>query len=280
MIIWLASYPKSGNTWVRLFLKSYLSKRKGEFSINQKPEDEFIINKFPSKNILQEMKIDHNNFFEIAQNWVTVQERINLNNKLNFLKTHNAMCTIHKSKFTNKENTLGAIYIVRDPRDVAISFSHHFGISLVKIVDNMLDEYHTIFENDFKNRTNGPGSTLISSWGNHYNSWKNYNLCEVLIIRYEDLINKTKDKFCEIVSYLNKLHKIEVDKAKILECIQLTKFVNLQSLEKKYGFEDKTLSKNFFRKGEIGSWKKELDIDLSTKIEKYFKKEMEELNYL
>ena len=116
--------------------------------------------------------------------------------------------------------------------------------------------------------------------GNHYNSWKNYNLCEVLIIRYEDLINKTKDKFCDIVSYLNKLHKIEVDKAKILECIQLTKFVNLQSLEKKYGFEDKTLSKNFFRKGEIGSWKKELDIDLSTKIEKYFKKEMEELGYL
>ena len=280
MIIWLASYPKSGNTWVRLFIKSYLSKDKKNFNINQEPEDDFVINKFPSKNILEEMKINYNNFFEIAQNWISIQERINLNNKLNFLKTHNAMCTINKSKFTNKENTLGAIYIVRDPRDIAVSFSHHFGISLVKIIENMLNENHTIFESDFENKSLGPGSTLLSSWANHYNSWKNYNLSEVLIIKYEDLINKTNDKFYEIVSYLNKLNKIRIDKAKIQECIQLTSFINLQTLEKKYGFDDKTLSKNFFRKGEIGSWKNELDIDLSKRIENHFKKEMKELNYL
>ena len=280
MIIWLASYPKSGNTWVRLFLRSYLSKNKEEFNINQKPNDDFKINRFPNNKMLKEMQIDSGNFFEIAKNWITVQEKINLNNRLNILKTHNAMCTINKSRFTNQENTLGAVYIVRDPRDVAVSFSHHLGISLTEVVDLMVNEEQLISEKDFVLEKKKIGSTLLSSWSNHYNSWKNYNLSKVLIIKYEDLIKKTFEKFYEIISYLNKLQNIEIDEKKILNSIELTKFDNLQDLEKKYGFEETTLSKTFFREGKIGSWKRELNKDLSKEIEKYFKKEMEELNYL
>ena len=279
MIVWLASYPKSGNTWVRLFLRSYLSENKKNFSINQKPDDEFKIKRFPNHRTLKEMQINTKDFFEIAKNWITVQEKINLNNKLNILKTHNAMCTINGSKFTNKENTLGAIYIVRDPRDVAISFSHHLGVSLSDVVDLILDENNLILESDF-NQEKGAGSTLLSSWANHYKSWKNYNLGKILIIKYEDLVQKTFNKFYEIVLYLNELQNIEIDEKKILDSIEFTKFDNLQKLEKKYGFEEATSSKTFFRAGKVGSWKKELSSDLSKKIEKYFNKEMVELNYL
>ncbi len=280
MIIWLASYPKSGNTWVRLFLRSYLSKNKEEFNINQKPNDNFKINRFPNNKMLKEMQIDSGNFFEIAKNWITVQEKINLNNRLNILKTHNAMCTIDKSKFTNQDNTLGAVYIVRDPRDVAVSFSHHLGISLTDVVDLMINEEHLISEKDFVLEKKEAGSTLVSSWSNHYNSWKNYNLRKILIIKYEDLIKKTFEKFYEIVLYLNKLEKIEIDVKRIKRSIELTKFRNLQDLEKKYGFEETTFSKTFFREGKIGSWKKELDKDLSKKIQKAFEAEMIELGYL
>ena len=280
MIVWLASYPKSGNTWVRLFLRSYLSKDKEVFNINQKPGDQFKINRFPNYEILKEMQISSNNFFEIAKNWITVQEKINLNNKLNILKTHNALCTINGSKFTNKENTIGAIYIVRDPRDVAVSFSHHLGISLKEVVDLIINEKHSIYESDFVPEKNGTGSTLLSSWANHYKSWKNYNLSKILIIKYEDLVNKTFEKFYEIVSYLNKLQNIEIDERKISNSIGLTKFENLQELEKKYGFEESTSSKAFFRAGKIGSWRQELNNELSKKIEKYFSSEMKELNYL
>ena len=160
MIVWLASYPKSGNTWVRLFLRSYLSENKKNFSINQKPDDEFKIKRFPNHRTLKEMQINTKDFFEIAKNWITVQEKINLNNKLNILKTHNAMCTINGSKFTNKENTLGAIYIVRDPRDVAVSFSHHLGVSLSDVVDLILDKNNLILESDF-NQEKGAGSTCL-----------------------------------------------------------------------------------------------------------------------
>ena len=280
MIIWLASYPKSGNTWVRLFLRSYLSRNQKEFNINQKPNDEFKINRFPNNKMLKEMQIDSGNFFEIAKNWITVQEKINLNNRLNILKTHNAMCTIDKSKFTNQDNTLGAVYIVRDPRDVAVSFSHHLGISLTDVVDLMINEEHLISEKDFVLEKKEAGSTLVSSWSNHYNSWKNYNLRKILIIKYEDLIKKTFEKFYEIVLYLNKLEKIEIDVKRIKRSIELTKFRNLQDLEKKYGFEETTFSKTFFREGKIGSWKKELNKDLSKKIQKAFEAEMIELGYL
>ncbi len=280
MIVWLASYPKSGNTWVRLFLKSYLSDDIKEFSINQKRDDEFKIERFPNIKIFKDMQINYDNFFEISKNWITIQDRINLNNKLNILKTHNAMCTVNKNKFTNKENTLGAIYIVRDPRDVAVSFSYHMGKTLTEIVNNMIDKEYLISESDFMTEKKVSGSTLLSSWSNHYNSWKNYNSIKSIIIKYEDLIRNTADKFYEIVLYLNKLYGTKVDEKKILKSIELTNFKNLQNLEKEHGFEEITISKTFFREGKVGSWKKKLDERLSKKIENEFKNEMIELGYL
>ena len=277
MIIWLASYPKSGNTWVRLFLKSYLSDDIKEFSINQKRDDEFKIERFPNIKIFKDMQMNYDNFFEISKNWITIQDRINLNNKLNILKTHNAMCTVNKNKFTNKENTLGAIYIVRDPRDVAVSFSYHMGKTLTEIVNNMIDKKYLISESDFTTEKKVSGSTLLSSWSNHYNSWKNY---KSIIIKYEDLVRNTADKFYEIVLYLNELYGTKVDEKKILKSIELTNFKNLQNLEKEHGFEEITISKTFFREGKIGSWKQKLDEKLSKKIENEFKNEMIELGYL
>ena len=67
------------------------------------------------------------NFDKIAKNWLTLQDIINLNNKLNFLKTHNGNFNINNFPFTNTENTIGGIYIVRDPRDVVLSNANHFG---------------------------------------------------------------------------------------------------------------------------------------------------------
>ena len=280
MIIWLASYPKSGNTWVRLFLKSYLSDDKKKFSINEKRDDEFKIERFPNIKVFKDMQINYDNFFEISKNWITIQDRINLNNRLNILKTHNAMCTVNKNKFTNKENTLGAIYIVRDPRDVAVSFSYHMGKTLTEIVNNMIDKEYLISESDFTTEKKVSGSTLLSSWSNHYNSWKNYKSIKSIIIKYEDLVRNTADKFYEIVLYLNELYGTKVDEKKILKSIELTNFKNLQNLEKEHGFEEITISKTFFREGKIGSWKQKLDEKLSKKIENEFKNEMIELGYL
>ena len=133
MIIWIASYPKSGNTWVRAFLSHYIYGKKNSFNFNLLNN----INKFPNIKVLKDLNINFENTNELIKNWITIQDYINLNNKLNFLKTHNAFCTINGSPFTNSSNTLAAIYIVRDPRDVLVSFSSHFDLNYRKTLEIM-----------------------------------------------------------------------------------------------------------------------------------------------
>ena len=135
MIVWIASYPKSGNTWVRSFLSNYLSDEK-EFSFKLLDK----ITKFPNKKIAEELKINTNNFMDVVLNWETMQDYINLNNSTTFLKTHNAMVTINGNKFTSSINTIGYIYLVRDPRDIIISWASHTGLHINETLDNMKSE--------------------------------------------------------------------------------------------------------------------------------------------
>ena len=125
MIIWIASYPKSGNTWVRSFLTNYFS-GSSEFNFGQLDK----IQRFPRKELYDQLKINYHNLSEIISNWIYMQEFINLKNEFTYLKTHNAMCTVNNHPFTNKKNTAGFIYLVRDPRDVILSYSKHLNLDL------------------------------------------------------------------------------------------------------------------------------------------------------
>ena len=87
----------------------------------------------------------------------------------------------------------------------------------------------------------------------HYNSWKNSNF-DKIIIKYEDLIENTENYFSKIVSFLNKINNLPIDKDKIKKAILNTNFDNLKSLEQKEGF-DEGHKNEFFRKGKIGQWK-------------------------
>ena len=278
MIIWLASYPKSGNTWLRLFLKAYIQNNNENFNINNDINDTFKVDILPNLENFKKFNIKCNGFQDVVENWIKIQELLNLKNKLNFIKTHNALCTINNYKFTNKINTLGGIYVVRDPRDVAVSFGHHMGQSFEEITNHMINEKFMICESSFVKK--GFDSTMLSTWSNHYNSWKNFDNKNILIIKYEDLIKDTFSEFLRLVKFLNKLCGLDIDKNRIAQSIDLTDFKKLQSLEINSGFDEQTKSKNFFRKGRVGSWKFELNEKLSNKIEKSFEKEMLSLGYI
>ena len=272
MIVWIASYPKSGNTMVRSFLSDYLNKSKTNFDFSMLKK----INRFPRKELYDNLKINYNNFSEIVSNWTNMQSYLNLKDETVYLKTHNAMCTINNHPFTNKNYTLGIIYLVRDPRDVILSYSSHLGKSIEDTFQLMTDKLAKgMVKYDGKYVTD----SILSSWSENYKSWKNYNLKNKIIIKYEDLVSNPYKYFFKIVTYLNEINGLTIDQQMINKSIENTNFAKLKKLEKKFGFEEKEHGV-FFRKGKSGNWKTELDKKIAFQIEQAFKEEMKELNYL
>ena len=119
MIIWIASYPKSGNTYIRSFLSAYFFSKNGDFDFELLKN----IEQFPDK---QFFKGFVNNLDVASQNWLPIQRDIVKRKKVKFLKTHSAFISINNNQFTNADTTLGSVYIVRDPRSIMASIMNHF----------------------------------------------------------------------------------------------------------------------------------------------------------
>ena len=278
MIIWLASYPKSGNTWLRMFLRAYFLSEDKKFSINDEGDAEYETNTFPNIEILKENKIDYNKFEEIVKNWLELQKFINLNNKTNFLKTHNGNFNINGFPFTNTENTAGGIYIVRDPRDVVLSLSNHFNISHEQAVNNMQNMQHYEFYE--VNLSKGYKRTIMGNWSSNYNSWRYYKGRNIHLVKYEDMIKEPVNTFYKILKYINLFKTLDLDEKKIKKAIEITSFENLSKMENEKGFKELGSGSNFFRKGKMGDWQESLEPKLVKEIENSFRKEMKELGYI
>ena len=271
MILWLSSFPKSGNTWLRSLISCYLDEDRNK-TVFEKIKK---IERFPSpshfKGILN-LDILKNNELEICKYWITAQEKINLSGEFKILKTHNFGGSQKGNWFTNSENTCGFIYIVRDPRSVATSYAHHINIPFEKSVEIICNENQ--FEANEKNLIE-----IRSSWRVNYLSWKNRDYPK-LIIKYEELFTNTFDVFYKILKFLSNFKKIEIEKNKIKETIKMCSFESLSKLENLIGFNEREGEENFFRKGMINEWEKSLSKDLIKKIENNFKDEMISLGYL
>jgi len=283
MIIWLASYPKSGNTWLRAFITSLLSKSTGENSL----ENMRAVRAYPLTDDFYNLLDDFSDFKKIAKNWETSQDIINLQKKIKILKTHHQLCKIDNFLFTNYKNSLATIYVVRDPRNVITSLMHHYSLKNYDEALKFIFDEHRFSgrldkKENLKRRTEFP--TYISSWQNHFNSWKNFKK-NFLLIKYEDLINRPEKTFNKISKFLEIIINIKITNEKINEAIIKSSFKNLKKSEKKFGFIEAPISdlnetKKFFNLGPKNNWKDLLPDQIRLEIEKKFRKEMIELGYL
>ncbi len=284
MFIWLASYPKSGNTLVRGLLSSYFFSKDGFFNF------EIIknIKQFPHIGLFENLGIDLKNEDEIVKNYIRAQASINQINSIQFLKTHSYLFNINNNPFTDLNNTLGAIYIVRDPRNVVTSYAHHNSISIKDSAERMVNSIHyggNLNSDHVSDRT----KVYLGSWNSNYNSWKSFkDPGKYLLVKYEDLITNKEEKLLEILEFIHNLKKINfsVDKKKLKNVIESTSFENMKKLEKKLGFiESKTNIKTgkkipFFNLGSKNIWRNILNDEIRRKIEQSFENEMKELGYL
>ena len=215
MIIWLASYPKSGNTWIRSFIYSLIYSK----NLNPDLNKINIINQYPVRKHFEKYKINFNNFREVSRYWENSQSYLNSDKKFKFLKTHHINCKVGENQFVQQKNTLGVIHIVRDPRNVITSVKNHYSKNNYHEALNFLtDPLHCI---DVENHTHKNLNkklilnTLISSWSNHYNSWKNIS-DNYLLLKYEDLEKYPKKTFTKLVDFLINVLNIKIEKKTLI----------------------------------------------------------------
>ena len=282
MIIWLASYPKSGNTLVRAMVSSYFFTKDGIYSSSLIKK----IKQFPSINLFKKFGLDITNEEELIQNYVNVQNSFNIKDTIQFTKTHSYLFNFHnKYPFTNLQNSLGVVYIVRDPRNVVESLAKFNSISIEQS-STVMTEQLTIGTNDI---SRDMSKIYTGTWASNFNSWKTFKTHQkYLLIKYEDLVSKRELVFLKILKFIYYLNnsKFLVDQKKFTNVINTTDFEKLKKLETEEGFsearEDKKTRKKipFFDQGSKRDWRKTLDINIRKKLETSFKNEMIELGYL
>lgn len=292
MIIWLASYPKSGNTWVRNIVNQIVY---NDFKDKENIFDNLSrIRRYPAKKDIENLpKIPPNGNHTESQkkevidhtikNWKLSQEKINKDKKINLFKTHNMLCKINLDNedypFTDKADSVGVIHIVRDPRNVLTSLKNHYSHDAQEETTNMmLNEFSWI---GFKNHEI---PQLISSWKNHYNSWKKFPENN-LLIKYENLIKDPKQEIFRLIEYLSKFFKLNVSMKEVDKIIDNTTFENFSEQESKGKFNENAKNtfgeeKKFFYLGPKNNWKEQLTKETLIKINSAFEKEMKELGYL
>ena len=284
MIVWLASYPKSGNTLVRSMLAAYFFSKKGIYDFDLIKN----IRQFPNVKLFEDIGIDIKNEKEVIKNYIKVQETFTKKNSIQFLKTHSYLFNIDNHGFTDLKNSLGVIYIVRDPRNVVTSWAKFADVSIEKAADTLINVNHFGGDLDVKQGTER-SMVHIGTWKGNFHSWKSFKYQErYLLLKYEDLVSNREKSFLKILEFVYKLNKTKfnLDQKKFKNVLETTDFEKMKELETKKGFFEAKINKStgekipFFNLGPKNNWKQLLDNKIRKKIENAFEKEMIELGYL
>jgi hypothetical protein len=272
-ILWLASYPKSGNTWLRAFLHNFM----------RNPAQPYDINKLADVTA-GEARTALYQYLEPKPSWTdyTLEDIARLRPRVHqaladampdtrFVKVHNALLENLGHPLINMKVTLGVIYVVRNPLDVAISYAHHLAISIDDTIQLM--------------RTKGAMTVateknvyeVMGAWSQHVESWTGRPHPRLHVIRYEDMLDRPTRTFGSVVDFLD----IKAPRARIEKAIKQSSFKVLSAQEKAKGFVERPAkAEAFFRKGEAGQWRRELTPEQVKRIVDDHREQMARFSYI
>ena len=283
--IWLASYPKSGNTMLRLFLSSYFFTSNGilkDFTtlkhITSLNKEDVLLRFNDHLDILSRLR---DNPDQISEYWKQIQEEIisKEKNKIFFIKTHNANITYKNNEFTNNEFTKCFVYIVRDPRSVLLSMMDHYNFNSFDQAKKYLmsDKAITIVNNNLL-------PEIMLSWKSNYLSWKNFlkdNDDIGIVVKYENMVKQPEVTFFNTLKFICEKNNLKIDKKKFSNSLESINFNKLRKMENEKQFPESVRgNQKFFRKGIVDEWKDRLPKNIIIEIEKEYEDVLRELKYI
>lgn len=275
-IIWLASYPKSGNTWFRVFLSNLLSKENHPVDINNLYATPIASNRelFDEATGLSSSDLTQEEIDNLRPGVYEYAARNS--NEILFQKVHDAwLRTAPGEPMFSSKVTKSVVYFVRNPLDVAVSFSNHLSKSLESTVKIMADNDYAF--GSTSNRLHLQLRQRLLTWSNHSKSWVDESSLPVIVLRYEDMKSDTFSTFSKALKFIG----IEATEEEIIKAIGYSDIKEMQRQEAEKGFKEKPANAStFFRKGETGSWRNELSDDLVKKICADHRKMMIRFGYL
>jgi len=260
--LWIASYPKSGNTWVRAVLSAWLTGEPprldalvGTGVAARAPFDDAL--GVPSSDLTPD---------ELAILRPRVDELFAAEAEGTLLrKTHDGLYPGPEGELVlSTEATRAAVYVVRDPRDVAVSLAHHDGRPVDWAVTHLSNPDAVRvgkvdgLEYQFLQRT--------GSWSDHVRSWVDDAPFPVHVVRYEDCLDDPLGAFASALEFAD---LGPVDGADVARAVERARFEALRDEEERAGFRERPRkSARFFRAGRAGSWREELTAEQASRIER------------
>ncbi len=282
--IWLASYPKSGNTWTRALLTALT--RTGPRDDDHGDKDDLDLDLealghgpiasargllerhlgFASSDLTREEVGALRPLADAALDATLTEVR--------FRKVHDGLHTgPGGAPIVPVAATRGAVCIVRDPRDVAVSYAHHVGTDVERAVRRLGRE--TSVEGDVRH-LHAQFPEALGTWSEHVTGWMEHDHFPVLLVRYEDLHADTARELRRIATFA----ELEVGDAAIDNAVEAARFDRLQAKEAASGFGERPRREAaFFRRGRSGGWRDELAPELARRVEEDHHEVMERLGY-
>ncbi len=253
-LFWLASYPKSGNTWFRIFLANLLNTSTDPIDLNQINTGAIASGRTWVDEVLgfDSACLDHDELDELRPaiyKWHSEQC-----NEVGYHKIHDAYSFVgDEIPMIPSEGCLGALYFIRNPLDVAISFANHLHCSIDKAIENMGNDKFSFCKGKYEQHNQL--RQWLFSWSMHVESWALAKGIKVLVLRYEDMKQNPMSTFTKAVEFLQ-LGSSQADIARALDNARIDK---LQQQEEATGFSEKPAKVDrFFRKGIVGDWQNTL----------------------
>jgi hypothetical protein len=272
-ILWLASYPRSGNTWLRAFLHNLLRNPSAPYDINRLQDLTLIDGDARWYRAFDPRPLTELTKEEVAALRPQVHAAMTrASPDTVFVKTHNALMENRGTPMIALEHTAGAIYIVRNPLDVAVSYAAHFGLSLEGAVAAM----NRPLNQSIANQANF-AYELHGTWSEHVGSWTATPHPALLVVRYEDMAADPHATFTRIAGFL----ALKVSAERIARAVEMSSFELLKAQEARHGFRERSLkSPTFFRAGKVGQGAELLHRNLITELCAAHREQMLRFRYL